>query len=173
MKKIILTTAVIMASLGVINGASAASGEVQFIGAVTAKTCDLTPEVNGSVTNMIQLGTAGTNSVAEPVNFSLKPDLSQGDCEALSNSTTVTIGWGGQFNDKGLGIQSGSATGSWVKLASVNSNTANTSITSSESSVDFAGDKIKSEGAKFQATLNGGAVAGDYRSAAAFVVAYK
>ncbi|MII49969.1 fimbrial protein [Salmonella enterica subsp. enterica serovar Bredeney] len=173
MKKIILTTAVIMASLGVINGASAASGEVQFIGAVTAKTCDLTPEVNGSVTNMIQLGTAAIGSAASPVDFSLKPDLSQADCEALSDSTAVTIGWGGQFNDKGLGIQSGTATGSWVELVSVNSIKTNTSITSSVSSVDFKGDKIKSDGAQFKATLNGGSVAGDYRSAAAFVVAYK
>ncbi|EAY0104271.1 fimbrial protein [Salmonella enterica] len=173
MKNIILVTAVTMASLGAISTASAASGEVQFIGAVTAKTCDLKPEVGGSVTNMVQLGTANINSAATAVAFALKPDMSQSDCAALSNSSTVSISWGGQFNNNGLGNQSGSATGSWVGLKSINSKKVNSNITSSESSLDFTGDKIKDEGAKFEATLNGGAVAGDYKSAAAFVVAYK
>ncbi|EOU4021579.1 fimbrial protein [Salmonella enterica] len=173
MKKIVLATTVAMASLGMISTASAASGEVQFIGAVTAKTCDLKPVVNGSVTNMVQLGTANISQAGSAVEFSLKPDSSQADCQALANTMTATIGWGGKLNSQGLGNQSGSASGSWVELKSVNSKTANSIITSSKSSSDFAGDKIKSEGAKFSAKLNGSTVPGDYRSAAAFVVAYK
>ncbi|WNI88057.1 fimbrial protein [Citrobacter portucalensis] len=172
MKKVILVSAVAMASLGMINIASAAHGEVQFIGAVTAKTCDLTPEVNGSVTNMVQLGTAGVNGQASAVTFKLKANPDQPDCEALAAGDTATIGWGGQFDHQGLGNQSGSANGAWVKLMSVNSKTANSVITSSKASSDFAGDKIKTDGAQFEATLNGGAAPGDYRSAAAFVVAY-
>lgn len=173
MKKIVLATTVAMASLGMISTASAASGEVQFIGAVTAKTCDLRPVVNGNVTNMVQLGTANISQAGSAVEFSLKPNTSQSDCQALSNTMTAVIGWGGKFNGQGLGNQNGSASGAWVELKSLNSKTANTVITSNKSSSDFAGDKIKSEGAKFSAKLNGSTTPGDYRSAAAFVVAYK
>lgn len=169
MKKVIIASIV---ALGMSN-AFAANGEVQFIGAVTATTCDLTPEVNGSVNNMIQLGTASTNTAATAVNFTLKADASQSGCTNLDDTKVASISWGGPFNAQGLENQSGAATGSWVELTAVNSKTANEIMTSSKTVADFAGDIINTDGAKFKAVLNGGSAAGDFKSAAAFVVAYK
>lgn len=168
MKKVIIASIV---ALGMSN-AFAANGEVQFIGAVTATTCDLTPEVNGSVNNMIQLGTASTGATATAVNFTLKADNSTG-CTGLDASKTASIAWGGPFNAQGLENQSGAASDSWVELTAVNSKTANEIMTASKTVADFAGDKINTDGAQFKAILNGGSVAGDFKSAAAFVVAYK
>ncbi|ELF1294343.1 fimbrial protein [Salmonella enterica] len=172
MKKSILSAVIVMSALGGGLNANAANGEVNFIGAVTATTCDLSPEVSGSITNMVQLGTAGVSAAATPVEFVLKPNSAQAGCTGLLDSNVAEIAWGGQFNATGLENQGGSATGAWVKLTSVNSK-ANGDITSSSLTSEFAGDKIKDEGAKFNATLNGGSTAGDYKSAAAFVVAYK
>lgn len=169
MKKVIIASIV---ALGMSN-AYAANGEVQFIGAVTATTCDLTPEVNGSVNNMIQLGTASTNSTAPAVNFTLKADVSQSGCTSLTDTDVASISWGGPFNTQGLENQSGSAAGSWVQLTAVNSKTTNEIMTASKTIADFAGDTINTDGAQFKAVLNGGSAAGDFKSAAAFVVAYK
>ncbi|EAB1739356.1 hypothetical protein O3L50_004601 [Salmonella enterica] len=173
MKKAIIASAIAVASLGMMNTASAGNGEVQFIGAVTATTCDLSPEVGGSVTSLVQLGTASLNAAAAPVTFSLKADSGQSDCSALDAAKTATISWAGQFNAQGLANQNGTATGAWMKLTAQNAKTAAQVVTDSASSVEFAGDEIKNNGALFEATLNGGAAAGDFKSAAAFVVAYK
>ncbi|EDV7203288.1 fimbrial protein [Salmonella enterica subsp. enterica serovar Bredeney] len=173
MKKSILSAVIVLSALGgAALNANAANGEVNFIGAVTATTCDLTPEVGGSISNMVQLGTAGTSSDATAVEFVLKPDASQSGCNSLIESNVAQISWGGQFNATGLENQGGTATDAWVQLTSVNAKTPG-NITSSALTSEFAGDKIKSEGAKFKAVLKGGSTPGDYKSAAAFVVAYK
>lgn len=173
MKKAIIASAIAVASLGMMQTASASNGEVQFMGAVTATTCDLSPEVGGSVSSMVQLGTASLSTAATPVTFSLKADSSQSGCSALDAAKTATISWGGGFDTQGLTNQNGASTGSWMKLVAQNAKTANQVVTNSALSVDFAGDEIKNNGALFQATLNGGTTAGDFKSAAAFVVAYK
>lgn len=172
MKKVIIASTVALSFMGMVNTASAAHGEVQFIGAVTATTCNLVPEVGGAVNNLVQLGTAGLTTAAPAVSFALKGDA---NCTALTATDTAEISWGGPFNAQGLRAQSGTATGAWVKLTAVNSKTANQDMTSALSTASFAGNLIISgaDGAQFTATLNGGGTAGDYKSAAAFVVAYK
>lgn len=172
MKKIIISV-LALSAMGMSGVVAAASGDVQFIGAVTATTCDLTPEVGGAVTNMVQLGTASTSAAATPVHFTLKADNSQG-CNALTSNDIAEISWGGPFNATGLSNQGGTATDAWVKLSSVNAKTTNiVDMTASRLTVDFAGDTLNTDGAKFSAELNGGTIPGNYSSAAAFVVAYK
>ncbi|ARZ01232.1 hypothetical protein AXW37_09840 [Yersinia ruckeri] len=171
--KTIIASVISLIALGGAN-AFAANGEVQFIGAVTATTCDLIPEVSGAVNNVIQLGTAPIDNVATEVEFALKPNDTQAGCAALDTTKTAEIAWGGQFNASGLENQGGTATGSWVKLSTVNAKTtAIVDMTASKLSADFDGAVLKADGAKFKAQLNGLNQAGSYNSAAAFVVAYK
>ncbi|AOV96341.1 hypothetical protein A9798_04860 [Edwardsiella hoshinae] len=173
MKKTIIASMVSLAAISMFASyATAATGDVQFIGAVTATTCALTPEIAGSSNPIIQLKDVATNATGTAVDFTLKANGTAG-CTGLDNSKTAEIAWMGQFNSEGLMNQGGSATGAWVKLTAVNSKTPNTDITAASPSASFAGDAIKNTGAQFKAVLNGGATAGDFRSVAAFAVAYK
>lgn len=174
MKKNLLAVSAL--ALAVMSGSAlAASGDVQFLGVVTDTTCDVNPGVNGAVNSVVQLGTAPINDKGGTVDFSLKPDMSQAGCQNLTNASTVTIGWTGPFDGNGLKLQSGAATGAWTEIKTTNA-TANQTINTTNLSADIAGDVFIAnggEGMKFTAQLNGGATAGDYHSAAAYVVAYK
>ncbi|HGU0911998.1 TPA: hypothetical protein ACM6V8_004997 [Escherichia coli] len=65
--------------------AMASQGDVQFFGNVTANTCDVTPEVGGNVTNMIQLGTVSTNGTGKEIPLVFKAtDANGGDCQSLT-----------------------------------------------------------------------------------------
>ncbi|AOV97656.1 hypothetical protein A9798_12320 [Edwardsiella hoshinae] len=173
MKKTIIASMVSLAAISMFASyATAATGDVQFIGAVTATTCALTPEIAGSSNPIIQLKDVATSGAGTAVTFTLKAGSAAG-CQSLDNTKTAEISWMGQFNSEGLMNQGGSATGAWVKLTAVNSQTANTDITAASPSATFGGDVIKTNGAQFSATLKGGSVAGDFRSVAAFAVAYK
>lgn len=59
MKKLMIASAIAMTMAA--GNAMASSGDVQFFGNVTEVTCDVTPEVGGAVTDMIQLGTVTKN----------------------------------------------------------------------------------------------------------------
>ncbi|MFB2832545.1 fimbrial protein, partial [Aeromonas jandaei] len=85
---------------------------------------------------------------------------------------TATITWAGNLTSNGLGNTGGKANDAWVELKGVNSKVVGTKITSSTASVEFDSDEITKNGAKFAATLTGGTVVGDFKSATAFVVAY-
>ncbi|MGG5415022.1 fimbrial protein [Edwardsiella tarda] len=163
-------------ALAVISGSALAdSGEVQFLGVVANTTCKVTPEVNGSVSNLVQLGTAQTNGVGPVVSFALKGDPTQSGCDtAALTGKTASIGWSGSFDSNGLKAQSGSATDAWTAIKTVNaSGTPVQSINSTHLSSDFsATDVVSTTGAQYTAQLNGGTIAGDYQSAAAYVVAY-
>ncbi|ECC9924305.1 fimbrial protein PefA [Salmonella enterica subsp. enterica] len=173
MKKNLLAVSAL--ALAVMSGSAlAASGDVQFIGVVTDTTCDVNPGVNGSVSNLVQLGTAETGNTGPLVNFSLKPDMTQSGCQGLTNTNAVTIGWAGPFDANGLTAQSGTATDAWTEIKHTNA-TVLTTITASSLSSVMTGDVFIAnggQGATFTAQLNGGATAGDYQSAAAYVVAY-
>lgn len=161
-------------ALVVTSGAAvAANGEVQFLGVVTDTTCDILPIVGGgTVNNLVQLGTVSTNGMGTTVPFALKADMTQPGCQTLTAADTATIGWNGAFDINGLKAQSGVAADAWAAIDTVNSVAPGQGINSTNLSADFTGDVLTTTGAMFEATLHGGNTAGDYRSVAAFVVAY-
>lgn len=55
MKKLMIASAIAMSFFG--GSAVASQGDIQFFGNVTEVTCDVTPEVDGNVTDLVQLGT--------------------------------------------------------------------------------------------------------------------
>lgn len=64
MKKHLLTVSAL--ALAVMSGSALAAngGDVQFIGTVTDTTCDIVPEANGAVSNVVQLGNVATSTAA-------------------------------------------------------------------------------------------------------------
>ncbi|EFO5186059.1 fimbrial protein PefA, partial [Salmonella enterica] len=79
----------------------------------------------------------------------------------------------GNLGAAGLTNQSGTATDAIVTLKSVNANTPgdiNSTTNTAVVAVTNLNDAAK--GAQFSAQLIGGATAGDYRSAVAYVVSY-
>lgn len=170
MKKNLLTVSAL--ALAMMSGSVlAANGEVQFLGVVTDTTCNLKSEIGGAVSNLVQLGTVAKSTAGTAVNFALKADAAQSGCSSLAGK--ATIGWAGPFSTTGLKAQSGLATDAWTKIDTVNAQTtAVQNINSTHLSSDFDATKLTTDGAQFTAQLNGGNITGDYRSAAAFVVAY-
>ncbi|EHI3197143.1 TPA: fimbrial protein [Salmonella enterica subsp. enterica serovar Muenchen] len=165
-------------SLAVLSGtASASKGDIYFLGAVSDATCDLGVSVGGVVNNTIQLGTTQVNTESTPVKFELKPvNPTAGGCDSLDNTNNVHITFGAYgLSNEGLPSQSGQATDAYVKVFSENSSEAadnNIHIKQGSETRKFKGDVIKSDGAKFKASLMGGAEKGDYHSALAFAVTY-
>ncbi|UCQ26595.1 fimbrial protein [Edwardsiella tarda] len=173
MKKIIIATAVAL-TLGSSTAMAAQQSDVQFFGNVSAITCDISPEINGSVSNVVQLGTVAPNTESTaPANFALKAvtPVSQA-CKDLTDAQTATIAWYGPLDGEGLTNQGGAATGAVALLATKNGKTQLVQdVTSSNSSVTFEANKVLT-GFEFTATLKGGATPGDFRSAAAFGITY-
>ena len=168
MKKTLLAMATI-ASLGMISTAQAATApnEVTFIGAVSATTCELVPEVNGTIMNLIDLGVATPGNPATPVNFKFKAKT-PADC---GTTETITMQWSGPaIGANGLEMTSGTAIGTVVALeAKPASGPVN--ITNTSDSADFTNTDLLA-GLDYTATLNGG-TAGSFRTAAAYTVSYR
>ncbi|MBC6504702.1 fimbrial protein [Citrobacter freundii] len=172
MKKNLLAVSAL--ALAVMSGSAMAANEVQFLGVVTDTTCDLTPSVNGSVNGLVQLGSVTKTATGTPVDFALKADPTAPGCGTADlQGKVATIGWNGPFNTDGLKPQSGTATDAVALIASKNAQTtAIQPITQSHLSAGFDASILTTDGAQFTAALKGGAVAGDYQSAAAYVVGY-
>ncbi|MEF4154883.1 fimbrial protein [Escherichia coli] len=177
MKKLMIASAIAMTMAA--GSAMAAQGDVQFFGTVTAKTCDLVVDQEGAVVNMIQLGSvtnSGSDAGVEKT-FTLKPAAGA----SCSTITTAKMAWDSHaMTANGIGNQSGKATDAHVKLVAVNSNKVQTDtnadkeIKAGQNSVDYTitGTGLTDEGFKFKAQLIGGAVAGDFNTAAAYSVSY-
>ena len=173
MKKNLLAVSAL--ALAVMSGPAMASNEVQFLGVVTDTTCDLVPEVNGSVKNLVQLGSVAKSATGTPVEFTLKANAATTGCGTSDLATKVaTISWAGQFNATGLSNQNGAATDAVALISTKNAKTTPVqAITVSKTSAEFDAPGLTTDGAQFTATLKGGSVVGDYNSAAAYVVSYK
>lgn len=182
MKKLIIASAIAMTMA---SGAAMAAdantdqtGEVTFIGSVTAKTCDLAPSVDGIMTDVIDLGTIDVGNNGAEKSFALvkKP----GTTCTLEDATTADVTWGGKFTAEGLANTQGTAGKAHVVLTAKGHNEAGDDklITSAAQTVNFekAQDKLNSDGFKFTAQLksdpNGG-TAGSFLSTAYYAVAYK
>lgn len=175
MKKVILASAIAMTMASGSAMAADQQGEVQFLGVVTEKTCDISPDVNGTTTAVVQLGTVGKTEQGNWIDFALKAkNPADAGCTALTNNDTATVVFMGPLSATGLENASGSATDASVALKTVNAkDSATQEINQSKSAIDFEANKIVTEGYKFQAQLTGGQVAGTFESSLAYAVSYK
>ncbi|WP_097506621.1 fimbrial protein [Escherichia coli] len=161
-----------IAMVMVAGSAMASQGDVQFFGNVTAATCDVSPKVDGGVTDMVQLGTVSINNAGKEIPLVFKATNAQGgDCQAL-NGKTATVTWAGPLTDKGIANQNGVANDAYVILTSTNAK-VDQAITKDDNSVDFDATKVIGDGLAFKAQLKGGATAGDFQSAAAYAITYQ
>lgn len=170
MKKLIIASALAMTMAT--GSAMASQGDVQFFGNVTASTCDVTPEIDGNVTNMVQLGTVSVNGTGDEVPLVFKATNSAGgDCQSLTGKT-ATVTWSGPLTDQGIANQGGIADDAYVILTSTNA-TSDQSVTKDNNAVEFDATKVINDGLAFTAQLQGGSTAGDFLSAAAYAVTYQ
>ncbi|EMW7875318.1 fimbrial protein [Escherichia coli] len=169
MKKIIIASAIAMTMSA--GSAMASQGDIQFFGNVTEITCDVTPEVGGAVTDLVQLGTVEKGMVGDEVDLVLKATSTGGSCAQLAGKT-ASIAWNGNLTSDGIGAQGGLAQDAYVILKPSNGND-DTAITSTDHVADFNAEKVISDGFKFTAQLKGGNTPGDFQTAAAFAVTYK
>ncbi|HDX9289568.1 fimbrial protein [Escherichia coli] len=171
MKKLMIASAIAM-TMAAGSAMASQQGDVQFFGNVTANTCDVTPEVGGNVTNMIQLGTVSTNGTGKEIPLVFKAtDANGGDCQSLTGKT-ATVAWGGPLTDRGIANQGGIANDAYVILTSTNAK-SNQAVIKDNSAVAFDAGKVINDGFAFKAQLKGGSTAGDFKSAAAYAVTYQ
>ncbi|EGM8354256.1 TPA: hypothetical protein OMI13_004098 [Escherichia coli] len=164
-----ISTGSAMAALG----DKGSQGQVQFLGTVAAKTCDVVIDGAGAVNNLIQFGTL-TQGATATKEFSVK--LKDPTC--VTGMTKAYFLWTSpNFNSKGILNQSGSASEAWVKLNAKTDTAGNTTadtadITSTNNAVMFSiVDATK--GFKYSAELNAGNIAGTFETAAAYSVVYE
>ena len=171
MKKLVIASAIAMTMTA--GSAMASQGDVQFFGNVTAETCDLVPEIGGAVNNMIQLGTVKVGAEGNDIEFSLKKAPGANCTAAAAKDATIT--WMGNLGTDGIMKQGGLAEGAYVVLTAKNSKTADTAITSTQSSVEFDKAELDKAGYKFTAKLDAqkATTPGDFQSSAAYAVTYK
>lgn len=169
MKKLIIASAIAMTMTA--GSAMASQGEVQFFGSVTSQTCDLAPEVGGSVNKLIQLGTVSVGGEGKAVSFTLKAKDPANCTEA--DKLGAHISWVGNLGTNGIENQTGTATGAHVVLQATNAAQGQDKpVTNANSTITFDQGKL-ADGYQFTAKLKGGTEAGDYKSAVAYAVAYK
>lgn len=173
MKKLFLG-AIISTSLFSGYAFSENTGEVQFIGSVTAATCDIDTEVGGLVKSTIDLGKMTTQDTSgEYVEFSLVPRT-----EECLKKTNGTVGWqSAGFTNSGLANMSGTAGGVSIQLTAINSTTPNEDVTYNKQNVDFGDGTNEIGNMKFKARMfatKGQTVTeGTVLSTATYAVAYK
>lgn len=177
MKKLMIASAIAMTmtagSAMAALGDAGSQGQVQFLGTVAAKTCDVVVEGDGAVNNLIQFGTIGPNETSSK-EFSVKLK----DPACVANMTKAHFLWASpNFTTQGIGNQSGTSNSAFVKLnAKSGDNTADNTadITSANNAVTFtiANDKAGS-GFKYTAELNAGQDKGTFETAAAYSVIYE
>lgn len=175
MKKLMIASVVAMSmtagSAMAAMGDAGSQGQVQFVGTVAKETCDVVIDGAGAVNNLIQFGTV-TKGATSQKNFSVK--LKDPTCVAGLNKAHFT--WvSPNFNSQGIVNQSGTASGSWVKLNAVsgtNTTTGTADITSANNAVEFAIVNA-SKGFEYQAELHAGQTPGTFETAAAYSVVYE
>ncbi|HGE5896299.1 TPA: hypothetical protein ACGGRP_004432 [Escherichia coli] len=171
MKKLIIASVV---AFSLASAAShAANGTVNFIGTVTAPTCDIV--IGGTVSggsNTIDLGSATIGHSGTVKDFTLAASPAT-TCTAYTGD--IEVSWqAAALNNKGV-VSHGTASDAYATLTAVNSKTANQSVNSTNNAVLFDGDKLKTggDGLQFKTQLMGGTTAGAYQSTISYMVAYK
>ncbi|MWM72152.1 fimbrial protein [Escherichia coli] len=181
MKKYIIASIV---GMGIISGTSTAcisvahaanNNEVTFLGAVNAQTCNLSTSVNGTAqpNQVVQLGTVQVGQTSSPVIFAMTPTNPTDPGCVVMKTKTITVSWASSaLNTTGFGATSGTATDAVVLVNSVNAKKSG-AVNANASTVEFDGAKLATEGLKFNASLKGGTIEGNFKSVASFAVAYK
>lgn len=173
MKKLAIASLI----LGTItSGAASAaqSGEVRFIGTVTDVTCNITPEIDGLTSNVINLGTMKTDgSGAKDVEFQLVPSTK----ECLEKTNASVVWQSAAFTNNGLANTQGDAKGVSIQLTAVNSVTPNQNISGNMQNITFGDGKDKIGAFKFKTKMvkntSGEITAGTVASSASYAVSYK
>lgn len=130
-------------------------GDINFIGSVSAITCDIAV-VNdqGEENNVIDLGVMAPDGTGTtPVSFSLQPATGS-SCSSLTTSNTVDVSWASSsFNSAGLKNNGGTAggvhiefkDGAGVNLHDNNRTTENIAITTADTfKADYTAQLVKS-----------------------------
>ena len=173
MKKTIIAVALAMTTSSTMAAVNQASqGEVQFVGAVAAKTCDVIITGDGTVNNQIQFGVVNVNgTVDKDFTVSLK------DPTCISGSNKAKFEWYSPvLTVTGIKNQSGSATDAYVELKAKNSATnapsRSDAITALNNGVDFTITQ-PGMGFEYKVTLHAGSTPGSFETAASYTVVYE
>ncbi|QST30880.1 fimbrial protein (plasmid) [Escherichia albertii] len=169
MKKLILASTIAMTMVA--GSATASQGDVKFFGSVTEVTCDVTPEVGGNVSNLIQLGSVEKGQLGKEVGLVFKATSNTGGCAQLAGKT-ASIAWSGNLTADGIGNHGGAAQGAYVILKPANGKN-DTAISSANNVSEFEAEKAGTDGFKYTAQLKADNTPGDFQSAAAYAVTYQ
>lgn len=173
MNKLIIASAIAMSMAA--GSAMASQGDIQFFGNVTETTCDLAPEVNGNVNNLVQLGTVTKQQKGQEVSVKFKAkNPADASCAALTAQKTASFAWAGNLTVDGIGAQGGLASDAYVILTPVDAKNNDVEpIKASKTSTDFSADKVIGAGIEYKAALQGKDQVGDFQTATAYAVTYK
>ncbi|EIB9972525.1 hypothetical protein K9202_004597 [Salmonella enterica subsp. enterica serovar Infantis] len=173
MKKSIIATVFALTTSSAMAAVNQASqGEVQFVGAVAAKTCDVIITGDGAVNNQVQFGVLTTNAdVTKDFTVSLK------DPTCVTSSGTAKFEWHSPaLTDTGIKNQSGSADNAYVELKAKNGATnapsRSDAITALNNGVNFTITQPEM-GFEYEATLHAGTTPGSFETAASYTVLYE
>ncbi|HBC0990311.1 TPA: hypothetical protein IGZ61_005125 [Escherichia coli] len=179
MKKNIITSLVAVI-LGGASCAIAAPVEVEFVGNVTAVTCDLGVVVDGVNKNQIDLGSVAKGAEGPAKKFYLK-SVSGQVCD-LAKRNSVLVSWDGNFDMTGLRNGTGTASGAVMQLSAGGDATGTKIINQSNKVNTFplanSGQDTAAlplDGLEYSATLDataGTATEGSYIATARYVVSY-
>ncbi|GDJ56716.1 TPA: hypothetical protein ACSJ2Y_004633 [Escherichia coli] len=170
MKKVFIASAIAM-SLAAGSAMAAQQDEILFHGVVTDVTCNIDTNIDGNVTNVVQLGSIQKGGTGDVKNIVLK--AKGANCSGLANKT-ATISFMGGLGDQGVSNVNGSAEKARVELKAKNSKTPDTVINKTMNSVEFEAEKINSDGYKFEAKLisDAAGTVGTFESAVSYAVTY-
>ena len=154
--------------------AMASHGDIQFFGNVSETTCDLVPEVEGNVNNLVQLGTVTKQQTGKEVSVKFKAKKpSDASCTALTAQKTASFAWSGNLTADGIGAQSGLASDAYVILTPVDAKYNDVEpIKASNTSTDFSAYKVTGAGIEYKAKLQGKDKVCDFKTATAYAVTY-
>ncbi|HHL8907047.1 TPA: hypothetical protein ACQ8UU_003997 [Escherichia coli] len=177
MKKLMIASAIAMAmtagsAMAAVKAGS--QGQVQFVGTIAAKTCDVVVSGGGAVNNQIQFGVleAGA-SKTRLKEFAIK--FKEPTC--VSAGDTAKFTWlSPALNGQGFKNQSGTATEAYVSLNAKNGGTnapnRHDAITDVNNAVQFT-TTTPEAGFVYEATLHAGTVPGSFETAASYTVVYE
>ena len=171
MKKLMIASHIAMAmaaSSAMATVQQGSQGEVQFVGTVAAKTCDVIVSGDGAVN-------VGGNKKKE---FTIK--LKDPTCIATparaASSTAKFMWYSPALSEKGFKNQSGTATNAYVVLnakdGADNTPTNSDVITDLNNAVDF-NISLPEKGFVYEATLHAGDIPGSFGTAASYTIAYE
>lgn len=177
MKKLMIASAIAMtmtAGSAMADVKAGSQGEVQFVGTIAAKTCDVVVSGDGAVNNQIQFGVleAGADKTKQK-EFTVK--LKDPTC--ISAGDKAKFAWfSPTLGGEGFKNQSGTATEAYVELNAKNGGTNapdhHDAITDVNNAVEFTATQPES-GFVYEATLHAGTVPGSFETAASYTVVYE